>query len=307
MDRTRLTKNLGLKLGSLVVAFLLWFHIATEGDAYERTMEIPLQVTGVPEDMVISRELPATALVRFRGQGKRLLTLPWREVRVEVDASGIRVRDTRVLDVNSVRYDESSDLQAVEIVRPQTVTIEVDRLLERDIPVDIRSRIRPAAGHTLVGPIRASPGSTRVLGPSAEVRALTSISTDSLSLTRVRSPVAREVGLQRPDIHNLQMHPETVTLMADVQQLGERTFREVPVRVRGSQEGRYLAQPRTATVTVSGGVRILETLTREQVRIVLDVGSDPPDGLTPLEPTVELPPGITLLRLDPPRFRVTEY
>ncbi|MFO7769002.1 MAG: CdaR family protein [bacterium] len=307
MDRTRLTKNLGLKAGSLIVAFLLWFHIATEGAGYERVLEIPLQVSGVPEGMVVSREVPGSVLVRFRGQGKRLLTLPWREARLVVDASGIRVMDSRVLDVGSILYDESPELQAVEVVRPQMVTIELDRLAEREVPVDIRVRVRPDPGHTLVGRMRAVPGSVRVSGPATEVRALSSIPTDSLSLSRVREPVEREVPLSIPDIHNVEVDPPRVTVTGDVQQLGERTFQEVPVRVRGPKEGRYLAQPRTATVTVSGGSRLLEDLTKEQVRLILDVGSEPPDGLTPVEPTVELPPGLTLLRLDPPRFRVTEY
>ena len=60
-------------------------------------------------------------------------------------------------------------------------------------------------------------------------------------------------------------------------------------------------------MTISGGVRLLEALTRDSIHIILSVGSEPPDGLTPIEPTVELPPGLTLLRLEPPRFRVTEY
>ncbi len=307
MERTRLTKNLGLKLGSLVVAFLLWFHIATEGDAFERVLDVPLQVTGVPEGMVVSQEVPSRALVRFRGQGKRLMTLPWREARVEVDASGIRARDSRVLDAGDVRYDEGPDLQAVEVVRPQTVTIELDRLADREVPVEVLVTVEPAPGHTLVGVVSAVPGSVRVQGPSAAVRGLERVPTDSLTLARVRGGVQHEVPLRRPDIHNLQLTPLTVTVVAEVQQLGERTFQEVPVRIRGPQEGRYLAQPRTATVTVSGGVRLLETLTRDQVLLILDVGSEPPDGLTPIEPRVELPPGLTLLRLDPPRFRVTEY
>jgi len=302
------THNTGLKLGALAVAFLLWFHIATEKGGYERTFEVPLVVDGVRPGYLIAEEYPSTAQVRFRGSGKRLLSLPWRDVFVLVDASDIRSRGTRTLGIENVRYQESSDLQVLEIVSPERITIEVDRLVSVRLPVSVVMNIEVAAGHAQVGQYRVEPDSVTVSGPESQVRRLTAVFTDTVRVRRLRRPLDREVLLHLPDIYNIQVEGQTARVGVDIQQIGERTFPGVPVELIGTaRQGRYLAQPRTAQVTVSGGVRVVEALEVDQIRLVIDLGGATPDGLTPLEARVELPEGITLIRMDPPQFRVTEY
>ena len=320
MDRIRLTHNAGLKLGALAVAMLLWFHIATEKDAYERVFEVPLIVEGIPGGQIIAEEVPTTALVRFRGQGKQLLFLPWRDVYVSVDASAIRSRGTRSLRLENVRYQESSALEAVEVVSPDQVTIEVDRRATVRLPIRPNLDVQVAPGHIQVGMARVQPDSVTVSGPESRIRRLTHIETDTLQVQRSRRLVDREVRIVRPDIHNLRLEVEVARITLDVQLLGQRTFEGVAVELEGmSGGGRYLAQPRTARVTVSGGVRVLEGLTDEVIRLVINLAARfvdillhrlagrTPDGLTPYDPLVELPEGITLFRVDPPQFRVTEY
>ncbi len=308
MKSRLLTHNPGLKVGAMAVALLLWFHITTERSGYERTLGVPLVVDGVRAGYVIAEEVPSTAQVRFRGRGKRLLSLPWRDVFLLVDAEGIRSRGTRTLGIENVRYQESSDLQVVEIVNPERITIEVDRLASARLPVSAVMEIEVAAGHTQVGEIRVVPDSVTVSGPESKVLRLTAVYTDTVRVRRLRRPLDREVLLRLPDIHNIRMEGRTVRVGVDIQQIGERTFPGVAVELIGTtRQGHYLAQPRAAQVTVSGGVRVIEALVPEQIRLLIDLGGQAPDGLTPLQPRVELPEGITLIRIDPPQFRVTEY
>lgn len=308
MNGSIFTRNLGLKLGALAVALLLWFHIATEKSGYERTLEVPLVVEGVRSGYVVAEEVPTSALVRFRGRGKRLLSLPWREVFVLVDASDIRSMGTRTLGIENVRYQESADLQALEVVRPEHITIEVDRLATVRLPVAPVLNIDVAAGHTQVGAVSVIPDSVTLAGPESRLRRLVQVETDTLRMRRVRRPFDREVRLKLPDIYNIRLEEQIVRVRVDIQQIGERTFTGVPVQLEGTaRRGRYLAQPRTAQVTISGGVKVLESLQDDQIRLVIDLAGRTPDGLTPLEPHVELPDGVTLIRLEPPRFRVTEY
>jgi YbbR domain-containing protein len=308
MDLTRLTHNPGLKLGALAVAMLLWFHIATEKDAYERVYAVPLIVEGLPGGQIIAEEVPTTALVRFRGHGKQLLFLPWRDVYVSVDASAIRSRGTRPLRLENVRYQESSDLEAVEVVSPDQVTIEVDRLATVRLPIRPNLEVQVAPGHIQVGMARVQPDSVTLSGPESRIRRLTHIETDTLRIQRSRRPVDREVLILKPDIHNLSLEAEVARITLDVQLIGQRTFEGVSVELEGMRGGgRYLAQPRTARVTVSGGVRVLEGLTDDMIRLVINLAGRTPDGLTPYDPVVEFPEGVTLFQVDPPQFRVTEY
>jgi len=311
MDHSRLTENMGLKVGSLAVALLLWFHIATEKDIYERVLEVPIQVEGLPSGLVISAELPPVVQVRFNGRGKRLLTLPWRDVQVVIDASDILTRGTRTrgIGIGNVRYPEGQDLHVVEILEPEQITIETDRLVSRQLPIVARMEIQCAPGYTLVGSVSVEPDTVTLTGPGSHMRGLSFVETDTLRLRRrAKNPIDQEIPLQIPPIYNLIVEPYSVKIMQDIQSLGERTFSEVPVRFEGTDHpDRYLAQPRTASVTVSGGVRLLEILTVDDIRLILDLSRQRPDGLTPLIPRLELPRGISRLRLEPQYFRVTEY
>ena len=303
-----LTHNPGLKLGALAVSLLLWFHIATEKDGYQRFLDVPLVIEGIRPDYVIAEEVPTTVRVIFQGKGKPLLSLDWRDVSVIVDASDIQTRGTRSIRLENVRYPESTDLVAVQIIEPELITIEIDRLVTMALPIRPMLMVDEAPGHTVVGAATVEPESVFVSGPESQVRQLQAIATDTLEFRRARRPVDQEIGLQAPDLFNTSLEQTTVRVRMDVQQIGERSFPEIPVVLeRTPPSGRYLAQPRTAQVTVSGGVKVLEALLADQIRVVLDLENRPPDALVPLDPTIQLPPGVTLVRLEPPRFRVTEY
>ncbi len=308
MKRSRLTTNTGLKIGSLTVALLLWFHIATEKDSYERTVEIPLQVVGIAEGYVIADEIPATWPVRFRGNGKRLLTLPLRDLAVRVDASDIRSRGSLTLGVENVIYPEALDLEVLEVLPPDQILIRVDRLEQVRLPVKTPAEIQAASGYTRVGEIVAIPDSVTLSGPARDLGRLASVEIDTLRLRRVRDPVDIEVPVLIPLIYNITVEPAIVRIIQDIQELGERIFEDIPITFIGTDRPeRFLAEPRSASVTVQGGTRLLETLTREDIRLLLDMRQIFPDGLTLVEPRIELPRGITLKLLEPPFFRVTEY
>ncbi len=308
MDRGTLTKNSGLKIGSLTVALLLWFHIATEKDTYERVFEIPLQVVGIAEGYVIANEIPETWAVRFRGNGKRLLTLPWRDLSLRVDASEIRSRGLLPLGVENVIYPEALDLEVLEVLQPRQLQLRVERLVEVRLPVITPIEIEVAPGYTLVGEVAAVPDSVTLIGPVGDLGELTSVQTDTLRLRRAREPVDVEVPILTPPIYNCTLSPGVVRIVHDIQELGERIFEDIPVVFIGTDRPeRYLALPRSAVVTVQGGTRLIEALVPENIRLMLDMRLIQPDGQTLVEPRVELPTGITLKIMDPALFRVTDF
>ncbi|MFC1530172.1 YbbR-like domain-containing protein [Gemmatimonadota bacterium] len=309
MDRSILTKNTGLKIGSLTVALLLWFHIATEKDTYERIFEIPLQVEGIAEGYVIADEIPETCAVRFRGNGKRLLTLPWRDLSLVVDASEVRSSDVLPLGVENVTYPDALDLEVVAVLSPQVLRLNLDRLEQVRLPVVTPIEVELASGYTLVGEVAAVPDSVTLIGPARALAALTYVLTDTLRPPRrARESIDVEVPVLVPDIYNLTMFPTTVRVVHDVQVLGERLFEDVQITFIGtSRPERYLAEPRSAAVTVQGGIGLIEALVMDDIRLVLDMRMIQPDGLTLVEPRVELPTGITLKIMEPALFRVTEF
>ncbi len=87
--RTIFTKNIGWKIGGLVMAVALWLHLATE-KIYEESFTIRIEVTGLAEDLRIDRIEPESVEIAITGTGKQLLRLSFSDkLKIHVDLSGI--------------------------------------------------------------------------------------------------------------------------------------------------------------------------------------------------------------------------
>ena len=80
-------RNFGFKIVAVVMALLLWFHVATE-KVYEYTKSFPVEMSNVPEGLVLAREVPKEIQVKIQGKGKELLKLLLMEKRIIRDTVG---------------------------------------------------------------------------------------------------------------------------------------------------------------------------------------------------------------------------
>ena len=69
-----LFQNFWFKLVAVVMALLLWFHVATD-KMYDHTDSFPLEILNVPDPLILAEELPHQVSVTIRGKGKDLLKL----------------------------------------------------------------------------------------------------------------------------------------------------------------------------------------------------------------------------------------
>ena len=65
-------KNFGFKIVAVVMALLLWFHVATE-KVYEYTKSFPVEISNTPEELVLAREIPKEIQAKIQGKGNTWL------------------------------------------------------------------------------------------------------------------------------------------------------------------------------------------------------------------------------------------
>lgn len=68
------TRNIGWKIGGLVLALALWFHLATE-KIYERSFPVNIEFVGLSKDLDVAGISPPGATITITGTGKQLLKL----------------------------------------------------------------------------------------------------------------------------------------------------------------------------------------------------------------------------------------
>ena len=86
----------------------------------------------------------------------------------------------------------------VTSVSPSEVILDVDHVVQRDIPVHIDVDGKPAAGYEIAG-IEAKPATVMAIGPSRYVNTLAQITTEPLDVEGASADIERRVDLENPN------------------------------------------------------------------------------------------------------------
>jgi hypothetical protein len=72
--RRKLFKNLGWKLGGLVLALILWFHLTTE-QQFQKEIVVDIKYINLPKNLELAPESQKLAYLRITANGKVLFRL----------------------------------------------------------------------------------------------------------------------------------------------------------------------------------------------------------------------------------------
>jgi hypothetical protein len=285
--RTAFTRNLPLKLTSLVLALFLWFLAASEEPAS----------TLVPVELTVRPPL-GRSIIRPPGTLRALVIGPRREL-LKLSTASLRLTRTLpdTLQADEVRLDLApGDLEPprgvnvrVQDLQPRTLVLGLDSTFHREVPVRPVVQLRPEPGFALGG-IAVVPGTVRLMGPGEQVRMLDSIRTQLLEVTRADAPLEEVVPLDTTGFGPVRVWPATVTVRVNVEATSERTLWPVPVRLTSTAAANLRPEQESVIVRVLGSAGRLVGLAPDSVVVVVD-------GVGETEPRraalrVLLPPGL---------------
>jgi hypothetical protein len=196
--RAWLLENLGLKLLSVALAVFLWAVVVGE-QKVEVTMNIPLEVKGLPSDMVMVNEPVDTLEVRVRGPKTLVNTLSAGEMGLEGLSKNF-VEGDNLIDIRPGMIRVPRGIAVVD-VNPHRVRVILDAIAEREVEVSPRIEGEPAKGF-VVTRVTSSPPRVRMAGPKNDLRRLARVYTvpinlegqaASFSTRAMLEPVGRQV------------------------------------------------------------------------------------------------------------------
>jgi len=302
-----LAQNVGLIVLSLILATIVWIVAAMEADPVrERTfLQVPLQVTNLPEPMRILDQSAETVQVRLRAPDSILRTIEPATIRAWVDAKGL-MPGTHTLPVQA---ELPPEVPAKLIsISPAQVVLQVDEERTRTLTVTVRLIGEPALGYRAQRPI-VSPKTVTIRGPASQVDRVKTAMVQ-VSLRGTRSSVEQTLTVLLRDaegkpVSGVALSPERVHVSIPVEQLGNYRDLAVKVRLEGDPApGYWISQvstePQLVTVFAAPGLidqlpGFLETLTvtveGASDDIVERVALDVPPNVTvvvPSEPSVQV-------------------
>ena len=277
-----------LKVTSVLLSMLLWVVAATE-EPGSRVIAARLAIDPPPGRSIL--QAPATVSVHLTGPRRALL---------ELQASGIQfargIPDTvtgrRVLltlSPTDLILPRGIDVR-VQDLEPREVLIELDSVVSRRVAVYPDVEIQAGRGFGLIGGIQVLPGRVLISGPADLVVRLDSVSTFPLLIARAEGEIERRIAIDTLGLGPVRVIPSEVTLTLEVQEVSDRTFGAVPVRIPSSL-GALVADPDSVQLLVRGTVTRIGELTADSVRVVVDPERGTAPGRAALR--VVVPQGFT--------------
>jgi hypothetical protein len=198
--RPILLGNLGLKLASLLLALLLYGHVVTDQER-EETVPIPVRVSGLPDSLATSGDLPQRINARVRGKWRDLIRLSLTPHGLPLDLAGVEPGQFRATitaeDVQrrAIPAELAKGVLVSEVLDPRTVDVRVEPRVEKRVRVVPRVVGSPAAGYRLDGEAAATPDSVTVSGPASVLAGIDSLVTLAVDIAGERAKIQRQVDL----------------------------------------------------------------------------------------------------------------
>ena len=213
-------RDLGLRGIALVLAFALWFVVNASQSGVTTQLDVPLGYRLLPAGLMIVNQHPEFVRIEIEGP-RMLLSL------IDPDRLMLRLKlgsmgpGEVVLKLAPEMFHVPRQTTITQI-SPNQITLDIDRITSRRIPVRVTVVGEPAAGYRVVA-IKANPAGVTVRGPSRYLAHVQYVRTSALDVSDARSEVRQMLSLQPVDGRLELQTVDNVEALATVSEIQQRT------------------------------------------------------------------------------------
>lgn len=156
-----------IMLFAILCAICMYYYVSVR-EMLETQLEINLDYTGIPGNLVITSGLASQATVRLRGPETLIRSIPRSMLSETVDLSSIK-KGLNIVPMNLPVLE--STIRAFDIIdiQPVDLRIQADSILERTVPVRIVPHSPLGTNAVTVGNETISPSTVVLRGPEEKV------------------------------------------------------------------------------------------------------------------------------------------
>jgi len=186
-------RRFNLHIWAIIIAIALWLQVHGQGEG-SLSMDVPLQVQGLPAGMVIVNDLPDHVRVTVTGLQTRLKDLHQQDMSLPINVSDITTPGVveRALQVSSVSLPVGLH---IEKVQPDRLELQVDRLVTRSIP--IKAHFELPEGWK-ASSVTVEPQQVHLIGPEVWLDTLRKVETTPIRPSLKAGPFKATSGVESP-------------------------------------------------------------------------------------------------------------
>ena len=277
-----LNKEFLIFLFFLALSGAFWL-LMTLNETMEREFKIPMRLTGVPGNAVITGELPDTVRVTVRDKGFTLVTYDFRPLVFrfsnyadEDEGKGVIPLTDVQKQVLSQMYGSSKLLQ----VKPGTFDFYFTYGTSKKVPVVFRGKITTSKSYYLAH-TEFYPSIVTVYANKQQLDKLQTVEIEPFNYRNLQDTIRQAVKIRK--IRGVKIVPSTVRLSVYPDVLTEEAI-EVPITAINMPPGMVLRTfPSKATVRFTIGASLFRTIKPNLFKVVVDyeeLAANPSDKCT---------------------------
>lgn len=264
-------KEVLLYIFFVVLAAAFWWFQAVNQD-YEEEINVPLELVNVPNNVVITTELPRQVRIRVRDKGMNLLPYVYGHrslSKVTIDFNEYQNGSGHIrLLTNEVLKGVLAQHDFVYLgCRPDTLEIFYNYGLRKRVPVRWQGNIEPAEGYALAD-IRLGKDSVLVYASKQVLDTITAAWLKPMNYTDVTDTLVTTREIM--SVRGAKFQPNEVQVRAYTDRMVEKSV-QVPVQGVNFPAGKHLQTfPAKVTVTFQVGMKIYRDITEDNFILVVN-------------------------------------
>lgn len=254
------------------VSFCFWL-LQVLNDDYETELTLPLRMKNVPENVVLTSELPSEIRVGVKDRGTVLVNYLWGQtfypLTIDFDEYADRGNQVRIPSSTLAKRitNQLSQSTKLSAVKPDTLEYIYTKGKAKKVPVKLQGSVK-ADRRYYISDIRCSPDSVMVYAPKAILDTLTGAYTQSIELENVADTTRCRLNLL--PVKGARFTPDysDVTFMVDI--YAEKTVEVPVVGVRFPSDKILRTFPSKVQVSFQIGLSRFKEVNADDFQVVVD-------------------------------------
>ncbi len=256
----------------LVLSGIFWLTM-TLNETYEHEIKIPVRVTGIPKNVVLTSAATDTVRASIRdkgwvimgylyGQRMKVVSIPFRIYDRGNGGGSVASADLKRIIEQSIEVSSK-----VNTVKPERLEFFYNNGQRKRVPVRWAGRIIPDQLF-FISQVTYSPDSVDIYTSKEKLDSIRAIYTEPLNYVNFRDTLTLESKLAHPA--DVKVVPERVQIRFYTDVLSEETMSNIPIQCLNVPQGKVLRLFTKAKVHFVAGVSQIKTLRPEDFVVVAD-------------------------------------
>ena len=209
-------------LGLAIITSLISKLVST----YEKNIDFTVSPSDLPNDKVLTNQTSKKISLKLKGYGFNFAKYYFKNPELTFSVNEMKSNKSSFIwtkEKNLFSLERFVSPMTLLNISEDSLVFYFDKYITKSIPVNGFTEIKYAAGYGNFGPLKLTPESVKVIGPSNTTQVIKSINTEIISFENVKNDVKGKIKLNLDGFENTIIENTEVEYFLNVDQYTEET------------------------------------------------------------------------------------